>query len=155
MKWLTRAWHGGDLTEEEDAQVNAAYSRHLAEIAPRLRDGAEVLVSAVNLHDGQVQGWQGPSEGVFELRALIGDLQVGYEFITLRYRDADLIGVPPHDFSALGLTHPGAGLLYAEVDIAEDGRFEHRVLCWPDSEFGVRFRSVEVTRRPASPEDRR
>ncbi|TSC32341.1 hypothetical protein FOF48_09865 [Corallococcus sp. Z5C101001] len=155
MKWFTRGWYDGDLSEEEEEGVRAAYSLHLEELAPRLREGAEVLVASVNLHDGQVRDWTVPSEGAIELRVLIGDRQVGYEFLTLRYLDAELIRAPKSDFSVLELMRQGAELLYDEVDIADDGRFEHRVLCWPDAEFGVRFRAVDVSRRPASPADRR
>jgi hypothetical protein len=44
-------------------------------------------------------------------------------------------------------------LLFQEVDVAPDGRFEHRHLLRPEGEFGVRFADIAVDSMPATAAD--
>lgn len=46
------------------------------------------------------------------------------------------------------------GTVSARLDLVL-GHYEHRFLLWLDNEFGVRFRSLTSTQRPAQPSDRR
>ena len=90
MKWLTREWASGALDDYEwdshwrDSQV------HCTAVVPRLRNGAERLVQGVNMHDGQIQSFEYRHDGALVVRALVGDLQVGYEYVELSFVDAEL-----------------------------------------------------------------
>ena len=95
------------------------------------------------------------ANGDFALSMLVGDLERGYEWLTLTYLGADFIDVTRDGLAALGLTDAGVELIQDEVDVLADGRYEHRILAWPDGEFGVRFRSLRVRRETASSSDRR
>jgi hypothetical protein len=78
----------------------------------------------------------------------------GYEWTTLRYESAELIGAGPADlalwFDEDQLTEVGE----EEVDLLPGGRFAHRLLLWPEGEFGVAFRRLEIDHQPASSADR-
>jgi hypothetical protein len=123
MRWFSREYVTGGLSDDEWAR-REDYSRHLNAIGSELGDGAEELIATVQLHDAQVQEW-GTRDGDFQLRVLTGDLQRGYEELTLVYRDAELIGAAVDDFNAWRLDQPGVELVEDEVDITGDGRYEH------------------------------
>jgi len=155
MKWFTRSWSRGELDDEESHRRLSDYQRHLKSIAADLDNGAEQLASSVNLHDAQVKVCDLEEGGSLRLRLLAGDLQQGYEWLTLIYEGADLLGANSDELRTWRLTDRGAELLYDEIDLSEDARYEHRILVWPQGEFGVRFRSVRVDREPAAPSDGR
>ena len=137
-----------DLNEDD-----SGYTAHLASIAPQLRNGAELL-PAINLHDGQVHRYSF-ANGVYTMTVLIGDLEVGYEWLSLRYEEAELVGLPRDGIRRLRLRALRTEFLYDEIDLAPGGRFEHRILLWPRRELCIRFSSVAIERRPADDTARR
>ena len=155
MKWFTRSWAAGDLDDEEFDRRRSDYRQHLMLIAADLDSGAEQLVSSVNLHDAKVKEFEARDARSFRLRVVAGDLQQGYEWLTLIYEDADLVEATEDELGTSRLTGGDVELLYDEIDVSADGRYEHRMLLWPEGEFGVRFRSVLLDRKPAQPSDRR
>jgi hypothetical protein len=90
MQWLTREWASGALDDSEWDSRWRDYQSHRTAVLPRLHDGAERLIQGVNLHDGQIQSFEYRPGGALVLRALVGDLQVGYEFVELSFVDAEL-----------------------------------------------------------------
>jgi|tagenome__1003787_1003787.scaffolds.fasta_scaffold19850960_1 hypothetical protein len=153
MKWFTREWADCALDDDELERRRVDYQRHLESIGADLDGGAEQLLS-VYLHDAQVRVCNLDEDATLRLRALTGDLQRGYEWLSLQYHRAGIVGATIEDLSGR-ITEHGTELLYDEVDVCNDGRYEHRILMWPDGEFGVRFASLTVTREPALPSDRR
>ncbi len=142
MRWFTRHWHEGELTDDEVEQAIRDYAGHLTELVPRLPPDVRAL-TRLNLHDGQVQEWTTTDVG-FAWRLLIGDLQRGYQYAEISYSDAELVGTDGKGLRDLNLTGSPFELVSDEVDVALDGRYEHRFYFWPGHEFGVRFGSVSV-----------
>jgi len=132
--------------DARDTTFTSAQSSHCS--ATVLRN----WLARSNLHDAQVRDWQLGANGDFALSMLVGDLEGGYECLTLTYLGSDLIDVTRDGLAA---TDPGVELIQDEVDVLADGRYEHRILAWPAGEFGVRFRSLRVRREMASSSDRR
>lgn len=132
-----------------------AYRRHCADVRPRLSGGAERLLDGINLHDAQIHSFERGRDGNLAMRALIGDLQVGYEFIELTFMDAEVRLQAGHDGEELSLTARGVEIHYDEIDVQADGRFVHRVLLWPDGEYEVTFTALAEHRVPAEASDRR
>lgn len=149
MRWFTREW----LHADEGDGIGVAYTAHLAAIAPRLHSGAQSLPD-IDLHDGQVRRYS-LEDGVFAMTVLIGDLEVGYEWLSLRYEGAELIGLPRDGIRRLRLRARRTELLYDEIDLAPGDLFEHRILLWPRRELCIRFSSVAIERRPADDTARR
>lgn len=152
MKWFSHDWHQGRLSDAQVDEVPRAYAAHERWLLPQVPDAVAELMG-VSLHDGQVHSF-GATGGTFTWRILVGDLQRGYEWLTIDYADAEVVG-GVEDVAALDLTGLGAELLDDELDILHDGRFEHRVLVWPEGEVWIRFRDLAFTREPADPSDRR
>jgi hypothetical protein len=156
MRWFDRDFVTGGLSDDEWTARQASFAVHLAKIRPQLADGAEQLLASVHLHDGQVASWAYDPGTSFVMRVLTGDLQRGYEWLTLTYGDATLIDTTETDLRGWWSTDEIPNeIIEEEVDRLADHRYEHRLLLWPDGEVGVQFRTLTVDRRPASPEDRR
>lgn len=154
MKWLTREWATGGLDDDEWDARWSAYQAHNTAVIPLLSNGAERLIEDIYLHDAQIRSFDVLGD-VLAMRALIGDLQVGYEFIDLRYDGAELRLEPGASIRSLRLQKRGTEIIYHEVDVEGDGRFLHRVLLWPRGEYEVAFAALTEQREPATPADRR
>ncbi|GAA1767305.1 hypothetical protein [Agromyces humatus] len=155
MKWLTREWASGTLDDSEWDSHWRDYQVHCTAVMPRLRDGAERLVQGVNLHDGQIQSFEYRPDGALVVRALVGDLQVGYEFVELSFVDAELRLEPGATIDSLRFHDAESEIVYDEVDVEADGRFVHRVLLWPQGEYEVVFTALSERREEATSRDRR
>ena len=153
MRWFTRAWHDGELSDGDFGVALDGYQRHLADLVPSLPSDVAVL-AGLYLHDAQVQSWA-LEDGKFAWRLLIGDLQRGYQMAHIEYHEAELLGVDRTGLESMQLDRTAADLLSDEIDRGPDGRFEHRLFFWPDHEFGVRFARVELTTSEASGAARR
>ncbi len=156
MRWFDRDFVTGGLPDEEWAARQASFAVHLEQIRPQLADGAEQLLASVHLHDGQIASWTYEAGSSFVMRVLAGDLQRGYEWLTLSYGDASLMGTTENDlrgwWNADGFPNE---IIEEEIDLVGDHRYEHRMLLWPDGEVGLQFGSLTVDRQPADPSDRR
>ncbi len=155
MKWLTREWAFGSLGDDEVRERWQAYEAQRALVLPGLTSGAERLADGINLHDAQVHVFDLRPGEALVLRALIGDLQVGYEFIELTYIDPELRLEPGATIESLRLFDAETEIVYDEIDLEPDGRFVHRVLLWPDGEYEVTFTALTERREAADPRDRR
>ena len=156
MKWFTRDFVNGALDDEEWERRRSEYGHHLSSIRANLGHGAEELVTSVNLHDAQLQNWRFEKDGTLQLRVLAGDLQVGYERVTLRYFDAKLVGATEEELRTWTRSNRPVEVIWDEVALAPDDNYEHRFLLrLPDAEFGIAFSSVGVSREAVDESERR
>lgn len=151
MKRFTREWATGQLSNQESERVPQLYEEHLMDIQGRLSPDALALARTVNIHDGHMKKWRQTGTTI-ELELVAGDLQSGYQRIVLVFVGASLLEPPSLD--DLGFTDAGTELLYDELNVADDGRFEYRVLVSPAGEFAIRFAGVTIQTTPATASDR-
>jgi hypothetical protein len=151
MKWFTREWATGELSDQEWERVPVLYDAHLALISDRLSPDALALASAVNIHDGHVKKSR-HSGTTIELQLVVGDLQSGYQWVVLLFVGASLLD--PASLDELHLDAAHTELLYDEIDLADDGLFDYRVLVWPRGELAIRFSAVTISTRTATASDR-
>ncbi|MHA7167097.1 hypothetical protein ACX801_02910 [Arthrobacter bambusae] len=104
-----------------------------------LHSGAEKLIE-VNVHDGVIDSLGQVDHDVVELRALIGDSQVGYEWFEASYFGACLSVVE----AGFGEAGTAFEVLGDELKI-QDQSFVHSVITWPRGEFDIEFAAVELT----------
>ena len=121
MKYFSREWHSGDISEGEVGEVRDRYWAFIASISDSLPEPIRELATAVNLHDGLVQELVvDHQESTVAILLRCGDLQVGYFDVRLVYS-----GVPTRllDVAMLKETasEPESELLDAVVDLAADG----------------------------------
>ncbi|WP_307041751.1 hypothetical protein [Agromyces ramosus] len=155
MKWLTRERASGSLDDDEWDERWRKYLAHNAEVLPRLTNGAERLAQEINLHDAQIHSFEYRPNDVLVIRALIGDLQIGYQFVELSFLDSEIRLEPGSTIDSLCLHEAQTEIIYDEVDLEADGRSVHRVLLWPQGEYEVVFTNLTERRELASPSDRR
>jgi hypothetical protein len=155
MRWLTREWASGGLGEIEYEERWSSYLAHRNEVRPRLTRGADRLLDSIHLHDGQVRSFDYRPRHMLQVCVLIGDLQVGYEFVEMSYAEAELGLEAGVTISSLNLFGSDTEIIYDEVDTTSDGRFVHRVLLWPEGQYEVVFTAFADRRTPATPADRR
>jgi hypothetical protein len=169
MKWRTRQWHGqgpdaehlAELTDAECEAAEEAYQRHREAVLPRLPDGLRLLAGEpddlgyVSLHDGEVDWWvlDGSRSLTLEVVCSFESVEAsaapgGCRRVVIQYRErVELIGANEADLQRW-LDNARTVFLYDEVDVLDDGRFEHRHLLWPRGEFGVRFDDIVVVSVP-------
>lgn len=155
MRWFDHDFITGGLSDEEWQVRQDGYAAHLARIRPSLTHGAELLLDPMSLHDGQVAEWSYEATVSLTVRVLVGDLQRGYEWVTLRYSGAELTGATEAELHRWWPADQLATeIVEEELDVVGD-RFEHRMLLWPHGEVAIQFRSLELERMAATPRDRR
>ncbi len=155
MRWFDRDFITGGLPDEEWLARQKSFAAHLERIRPLLIDGADLLLDTTSLHDGQVAEWSYEPGVLLAVRILVGDLQRGYEWLTLRYSEATLIGTTEADLSRWWpVDELASEIVEEELDVVGE-LFEHRMLLWPEGEVGVRFKSLTIDRVAATPEQRR
>ena len=150
MKWLTREWHGGGLSDAEyEARLEHCRDHH-ERLRPRLPAGLRLLAGEpddlgyVSLHDAVVDWWVLDGSRSLAMEVFCGDEEIGYRRLVVQYRGrVELVGACEGDLRRW-LDDSRTEFLYDEVDVLDDGRFEHRHLLWPEGEFGVRFEDVVV-----------
>jgi hypothetical protein len=141
MKFFTRAWINGELTDEQSATLPNAYWRYLATLGlpPPI-----VALSKLNPHDGFVLAVDYQSErSQFTLRLRCGDLQRGYSDVTLAFSDA-IVDVATLDTLRCAIRPARVEVLYGEIDRSGD-YFVYRLLLYPDDEASIQFRQVDIT----------
>lgn len=159
MKWYTRAWVNSELDDEADGRLQAEYLTHIRALMPRLPDALKIFAGEpdqlgyLSLHDGVVEWWTLDGDRSFTVQIVCGDNQLGYRRIVIQYRGAiELIGTDVAELSSW-LDNCKTELYYDEIDICDDGRFEHRHMLlpggeFPTGEFGVRFSEASVISAP-------
>ncbi len=156
MKWFTTEWAGGELSEDEDEARRTDYLSHVQAMLPRLPEalrpftGEPDEMGHVTLHDGRVEWWPLDEARSFTVQVICGYLQIGYRRLIIQYRgQVEIFGASESDVAGW-LNDAETEFRYDEVDVASDGRFEHRFLLWPRGEFGVRFEDVVLVSAPTS-----
>ena len=141
MKYLTRDWY--ESGHDDDGYF--AYRRYLTSISEHLP--AQVLALALSdLHDALLKdvAHDAPAR-TLALRLRCGFRRIGYSDLILQYKNVSLTA-NDGDPAAL-LADPETQVIYHEVDVADDGRFEHRLLLWPRGELTIAFDRLELSQR--------
>lgn len=154
MQWFTPAWHSGDLEDQHPGStedVRDAYWSHIEALVPQMPAAVRELATTTQLHDGQVHRWQ-HHEGALRAELIVGDQQVGYSLLSLEYTSAQ---VQPEGVSLSDLTVGDVEILYDEITLTPDGRWQHRLLLWPYRELAITFDGLQLLTTTATAADRR
>jgi hypothetical protein len=152
MRFYSREWATGGLTDEKWLESDIAYSREIAILRPTLPASVALLESAEpfgGIHDAHVRAFA--EDPVVSLELVAGDLQRGYWDVSLEFADASVRvqGGRMSDLVVDPREKPLTRLLYDELDRSDNG-FAWRVLAWPTIEFEIQFSDVAVTWAPSS-----
>ena len=138
MQFFTRAWLAGELTDEEYASSLSGYHQHLANISAHLSSQVREFIKVVDLHDGLIRKIViDHTEKTLGLDLRCGNLQVGYYDVDIQYRGIQL-GRPVVAILA-GVAQAEGEILSDELDIVDDGGFEHRIIFDSYEEISILF----------------
>jgi hypothetical protein len=143
MKFFTRAWANGEMTDDQFEAVREAYWQYVAtlQLPPMI-----AALSKLNTHDAYVLGvdYQ-PERSHLTLRLRCGDRQRGYSDVILTFSQ---VTVDPAALDTLrrSLRPAAVEVLYDEVDRSRKS-FDYRLLLHPDGEVNIQFEQVDITER--------
>lgn len=154
MKWYTREWASGALSDREEEAVLERHRAHwtafLSEVVGPIREFAEQANPELVLDDARFQRMEidRPQRRVV-LVLVQGDLQVGYGELTLSLSSATVEEPALEELRTI-LEEPRSEVWYVEVDRSDDssGPYELRLLIWPAGLLRVRFAQLGWTRVP-------
>jgi hypothetical protein len=163
MRWFTRRWHGGPMSEARVDSVRDDYARHIAELRAHLPKPLSVFVREkdyVSMHDGHFISVQAPATVsrrlIFDIacwdmaRGTLADNRWSYPDLHVRivYDGAELLTPKTLRLLERRTQKAETVILYDEFDRAARGKaFEHRMLLWPPEAgfVAVRFLKVAVS----------
>jgi hypothetical protein len=138
MKFFTRAWLDGELTDEEFEATIPRYRSHIESLA--LPEDVRALEDT-RLHDATLIRLDRTASRL-SLTLITGDLQQGYYDTTLNYLTNSLATATVEKLRSF--LHPSdADLLYAEVDRGGAG-FVHRLLFSTREEVAIPFDAIAI-----------
>jgi hypothetical protein len=149
----------------------AAYAKRREEIISALPSDLCTLIN-LDLNDAMCTRFERSiMTGFIEITLRAGDHTIGYFDLHMRYENASLVSrnngidvllcrskdeliacirsskVDPLARRAIRMDDEmTAQVLYDEIDVCKDGRFEHRMLLWPYGELLIRFTDFSLTR---------
>lgn len=146
MKYFTREWQRGDLSEDDLARVSEAYDERLAAIAGSLPPGLRAFAEN-----------RGPLNGV--LRRAVAERDLDFLILEMIVDDPEY-GQCDMEISYLGLRwdwidmgalarrarDPETRILCHEVDFISPTEFEHSFLFAPRDHVTIRFSDVAISR---------
>jgi hypothetical protein len=140
MRFFTRGWTQGDLTDEECKDVVRAYAAHVATLAPTLPESLRALASDVDLHDAAIErvDWD-PAQRRLRIQIVTGSVRTGSpQSVVVTYIGTQLGERPIRTLQDVARDRE-TEILYHEVDRELDGGFVHRILFWPRDELNIWF----------------
>lgn len=143
MRFFTRAWLNGDLTDAEFDASLEEYQQHISLIVNKLPETLARFAVTVPLHDGWVlRVVTGDVLNAVRLVLRAGDLQRGYCDVELSYSGVSLFSTTPDVDEIAG--NDEFMIVADEVDICQSaGIFEHRFMLSPHGAMVVRFSEFE------------
>ncbi len=91
MRFFTRQWHNGELSEEESQAVPLRYAAHLETLRPKLPMTLLTLAFGTYLHDGLLRGvGLDRAQRTLAIGLRCGDLHLGYFDVDLVYKEVSL-----------------------------------------------------------------
>jgi hypothetical protein len=148
MRFYTRQWYDGALSDEDAETVHSRYAVHRDALRSKFPATVIALAYGVYLHDGRVRRIVLDSTRKTLMIALrCGDLQLGYFDLDLVYQE---ISMTESNLSELETVarDPLTEIVHDEVDAGSGGRWVHRILFKPYREVAVAFGQVALRIEP-------
>lgn len=144
MKFFTKSWHLGRLSNKESRAIPLKYQKYFEKILSKFSKEIKSDLTKTNIHDGLIDRCIFDSaKKNFHLALICGDLQRGYFKIELCYQGVDGIKDLFRKVNLL-VKDIRTEILFDEFDL-EENKYIHRILFWPNySEIRVRFKKLNL-----------
>lgn len=140
MKYFTRQWCWGDLSDKKVKEISEKYDHYISCIYSKLVFPLKLLAKNINLHDGMIEKLTiSPSKENLTLYGVFGDLEIGYFNLKIEYekiKDFDL------DATFCTFINKKMEVTRDELEVVEKNKgviFVHRFLFSNKSEFQIKF----------------
>jgi hypothetical protein len=148
MKFFTRQWCDGELSDEDADAMPTAYRAHLIALRSRMPATLRAFAQGINIHDGRVRGIAlDRTRARLTISMRCGDNQVGYFDLDITYS-----GVSLREADRLALRKLGRKTdieaLHDEVDVSSPGAWVHRMLFSDYQEVSVAFEHFGMRLEP-------
>lgn len=145
MRFFTREWASGTVSDKKYTEVYTAYRQHIKSLLSSLPKPL-VELTKLSLHDSLIRCVvvdRSMEELGLKLRS--GDNEIGYFDLDISYS-----GVRFEALDAVTLANrardPQTEILYDEIDLGGDKGFIHRILFWPEGEVSIAFFTLRLSR---------
>ena len=154
MKYLTRGWQNGELTDDQSNAAVQAYRDRIKSIRERLDPDILALAEEVQLHDAIIEkvSWRSKIRELTITFAAIYSPESDYKTVAITYHNA-LLGDSRVETLRLVANDRRTELTCSEVDLDDDGNPVHRMLFEPRDEVTIDCSSITLRVSPRS--DRR
>lgn len=159
MKWFTRQWLDGELSDAEAKGRQRAYTAYLDTISDRLPAAALDLARPRHPHasisDALVDRIVVDERARrVMIRLLNGELPAGYGKLDIEFEDAELVEPGVERLRQL-LAAARTEFVRCEIELIGDGgRLELRFLLWPNGEIAVRCAALTTAWHPIEDDTR-
>jgi hypothetical protein len=141
MKYYTKDWCFGKLSDEEIEKMDQKYNFYINKIYSKLPFTIKLLAKEINLHDGIVKKIKlSPRINVLFLEGIFGDLQTGYFSMEIKYIDIKEID----STTFAGLKDKKIEILSHEFEAVSDKRYVHRMIFSPGDELEIVFSDISI-----------
>ncbi|WP_417468129.1 hypothetical protein [Maricaulis sp.] len=144
MRFLTRAAVGLLASERRYQLANETYAAQLSECQGEMSRELSALAHTTSFHDGLVVSIQSDKADLL-MMCVLGDLQVGYHKLSIRYRDAHILD---EGACARILRDRRSEILADEFCRVSTEAWEHNLLFSPRGEISIRFRTLDYATEP-------
>lgn len=142
MKYFTKKWCFGDLTEKAIQDRVDAYKTYIDKIYDELPFVLKVLSKEINLHDGIIKKITlNKDSSILNMIGIFGDAQVGYFVLNIKY-----VNVSNLNEKNLGSTVNTKNLLILsdEIEKIEGNLYSHRMIFSSKRELEINFEKIEI-----------
>lgn len=92
MKFFTKNWCFGDVTEKQSNEIVSSYENYIKSIELTLLPSLKILSSFLSLHDGIIYKIKyQKNRSLFHVEGIFGDRQFGYYCLFIKYKKTSKI----------------------------------------------------------------
>lgn len=145
MKYFTREWCLGEYDDATADSVCMLYEAHLAKIWDVLPDSLKHISKNISIHDGLFSiVLYNRSKRILIIHITCGDLQVGYYDLKLVYNNTYIEDAELCAWQGW-IMNDDTEIIYDEIDVTHDIRYEHRILLEPEGEMRIVFQELQYS----------
>lgn len=142
MKYFTKEWCYGYLTEKKIITQKKSYEDYIASIYHKLPFSLKILYEGISLHDGALMKiCFDNNKHILILKGVFGDLQVGYFLLEIKYLKVQNL----HDeFLKNVFKNQRIEILSHEIEMLSKEHYSHRMIFNTRNEIEIIFSDMQL-----------
>jgi hypothetical protein len=142
MKYFTKEWFSGDLTDQEAEKVKYQYWNYINSIYSNLFFPLKLLSKQINLHDSVItEICINEKNSSLILNMISGDLETGYFSLQISYNQVE--NIKKKSFDCIDFSK-SVEILSDEIEKLTEKRFSHKILFSSKEEIDIHFGNIAI-----------